>query len=471
MRKIDIRGLAACLLLIACADAPTAPESDSRGRTLPTLANPPASLAAAPFDPSGAPRIQISGRTEYYYKDSDILSSIAPFEVSVSAPFKLALKLSDVIQLGCSASVGDIWGVKVKVDPGNGAPTVDFDATSAYADIVDLADKGAAGELTFNNVRQTLIPSLELEDCQPAFVRPMMHLSGGASTYAVHFGTGPYPKQIVEATHELSRTFRIENSSNSPVVQTIRVAGSLLAAESFGDDQENKATAVLTISGTIGNESFQLGDSIESVTIFPEQREVRAERTVIVAPGAGTFFVPVQIKASGRSISQAKSAGLIGAIAGSATSSVSFPGSFDVSSFGGPNGQALPTGVVVSDSASGRVFVDTRVYTGPPSIGAVATVKRDSISSDLVVTIDVRNSGVGDAGAVAIVTATLAGASSSTALPWRIGRLTPFGAASSARRSFVFPSTVGSRGQAAVLSIRGRHSAGSFGTDLRVVIP
>jgi hypothetical protein len=142
-----------------------------------------------------------------------------------------------------------------------------------------------------------------------------------------------------------------------------------------------------------------------------------------------------------------------------------------VSGFTGPNGAPLPPGVRISDADDGTIFVDTRVFPGSANVRATVTLAREAGTGAVLATVLTTNAGPGEANGVRLVNATLGGAASSTTLPQIIGRLIPEAPASTASRVFRFPATVGAAGTRAIISLRGTHSAGTFGTDLRVVLP
>jgi subtilisin-like proprotein convertase family protein len=138
------------------------------------------------------------------------------------------------------------------------------------------------------------------------------------------------------------------------------------------------------------------------------------------------------------------------------------------------NGQTLTVNFTPADSgnyttASATVLINVTPIGGTAANLVITSVlSRDPSTQNVIATITVANTGGTGATNVQISTATLASIQPITALPVSLGSI-----AASAQTTVVitFPSTVGTSGSRAVLSIAGTYSGTNFGSNGRVVLP
>jgi hypothetical protein len=263
----------------------------------------------------------------------------------------------------------------------------------------------------------------------------------------------------------------VENTSSSPIELPISISGYVIAAEAFGWTPFTYAKAKLRVHGTIGGQAFNEGAEVESSGIFPEERSIDVTRRITVAPGAGRYTIHIDISGEAETDVQAKSAGLFGALADSATAGVEFPNSIDIGNFTGPNGTPLPAGVLIYDSEDGSLYADTRVFPGAPNFKTTVTLSRDSQTNEVIANVTVTNLGPGEGQSVQLTGATLAGRGTTMSLPQFIGRLIPILPFGEATRTFRFPASVGARGTRTLLRVNGTWAGGTFGGSLRVTLP
>jgi CSLREA domain-containing protein len=130
--------------------------------------------------------------------------------------------------------------------------------------------------------------------------------------------------------------------------------------------------------------------------------------------------------------------------------------------------QFTPTDTTDFASASKSAPINVVVSVGPPTLVMTRTLTRDPNSSEVVVTINIANSGGSTATAVQTNVAKIGSTPTTTALPLALPDIPAGGSSTGTLR---FPSSVGTPGAAAVLSITGTDSAGTLGGSSRVTLP
>jgi hypothetical protein len=86
----------------------------------------------------------------------------------------------------------------------------------------------------------------------------------------------------------------------------------------------------------------------------------------------------------------------------------------------------------------------------------------------IALTLTIGNSGIGPAQAVQLTVVTIGATSTTTSPLPTLGTIAPGGSASTA---VVFPGSVGSSGSAAVLTVTGSYTGGTFTTTSRITLP
>jgi hypothetical protein len=211
--------------------------------------------------------------------------------------------------------------------------------------------------------------------------------------------------------------------------------------------------------------------------------------TIQATQGGNTTYAPAspvnqsfQILAATPQISWANPAAIVfGGALGSAqlNATVNAPGTLTYTPPAGTvlpvgNNQTLTVNFTPADSAnyttgSASVMINVTPAGGAPANLVVTTVlSRDPGTQNVLVSVTVANAGGAAAANVQISSATIAGISPTTSLPAALGTVAAGGQATAV---FTFPSTVGTSGSRAVLSIAGSFTGGTVISNTRVVLP
>ncbi len=170
------------------------------------------------------------------------------------------------------------------------------------------------------------------------------------------FSGGASFTRIAEGTWCLSDRLQID----SPVAQTLElpvsIAGSILAAESFGDPNGTYGRAELSVQGTVFGRAIARRIAVESVTTIPEQASIQQVDTVTVTVPAGRSVHAFSLTARGKVEARAQSAGLFGTIVGAATVAVDAPNSVHIGRLRGAGNTALHPGTVVTGLDTGAIY-------------------------------------------------------------------------------------------------------------------
>lgn len=419
--------------------------------------------------------LDVDSYNEVYYSLADTLTSIQLNPLVFSAPALLepAVGFAESSQSGCGNA--HFLGIPVAGPDESYDLTLTLQAGGNYLN--DFLHNG----IRFNGIT-TPLNGLNIVPCD-RLVRTsphaLTHLGGDANAYAFHIGAGPYLRKIRKVTYQTCRNMVIENNSTSPIEMVVTTSGGVFAAESFGNPDKTFGKAKMEVSGTIAGHSVSAKipetsndpeGFLVSESVLPEEAGATLSRRVTVLSGTGSLGFQINLRATAEVRVQAKSVGLYGLLAGSATAGVSFPTSFDFSSFTGPNGTPLPPGVKIYDADDGSVYADTRVFPGQPNFLTTTTLRRDSQSNEILADVTLTNIGPGEARSVQLTTAKL-GATFSTTTAQSIGRLIPELPAGQATRTFRFPASAGTSGAPLLLQVRGNYAGGVFGGDVQVSLP
>jgi hypothetical protein len=154
------------------------------------------------------------------------------------------------------------------------------------------------------------------------------------------------------------------------------------------------------------------------------------------------------------------------------------PGSF---SYNPPAGTVLPVGsnqalstqFTPSDTAtynntSASVRINVIASPGPATLVLTRMLARDSNTNQVVVTLTIANTAGSAATRVQATSAKIGATATTTPLPQSVPDIPGGGSRSTTLR---FPGSVGNPGAAAILSISGTYSGGSFGGSFRIALP
>lgn len=447
---------------LACTDPLSGPRPSPPRTQTPSVAVSP----TAAGDPHTT--LDVKSYQERYFFASDLLSDVELLPFAQTTVVTLAVGIAESVQTGCA----NITWLGVNITDPNAEYDFTFPVKAAMSRSGELHIDPTFRLRVNNHILQNFVPSVAPCESGRRPFRTLYHARGSQGVYTAHIGSGVYAREVSEATYHMTRDFVVSNRSNVPIEQTVHVSGDMFASESFGNTDLTYGKAVMNLFGSIGVGSFSFKDSVVSTPgILPDDKGLNQTQRFVVAPGTGDYTIHVDVTAITRTEAQAKGGGAAGLLAGAATASVDFPGSFDVGNFSGPGGAPLPNGVRIVDATTGLVYADTRVFAGAPSVRTTAVISRDAGTGEVVVTATVRNMGPGEARNVRFTAATLNGRTTTTAMPTVVGRLIPELPAGAATRVFRFPTTTGASGTRAVLTVRGAYTGGTFGSDLRVTLP
>lgn len=136
------------------------------------------------------------------------------------------------------------------------------------------------------------------------------------------------------------------------------------------------------------------------------------------------------------------------------------------------NGQTLSTQFTPTDTTdynSTNASVQINVLpAGTATLVLTETLTRDPNTNDVIVTVTFANTGTGPATSVELTAAKIGTIGTITPLPLAVPNVPAGGSSTSV---LTFPSSVGTSGTRAVLSITGSYSGGSLGGSTRVVLP
>lgn len=246
-------------------------------------------------------------------------------------------------------AVFDLYGLQATTDFSQGNSN---SRISVGFDLLSGVQQGL--ETLVNGERPNLVPSVM--PCENPVLSRIAYMSGEASAYVVHIGAGgPVVHKMQGDFTYCDRTVFVLPAAMTLEVP-VRITGSVLAAESFGDPGSTYARATLSVQSSLGGLSETL--AVESVTVIPEQASI--DRTVMIpfVLPAGRSEITWSVTGHMEGEASAKGTGFIGSIAGAATLGVSFPGSIEVANFQLEGGLPLPAEVSIF-SADG-----TRLYAG-----------------------------------------------------------------------------------------------------------
>jgi hypothetical protein len=137
------------------------------------------------------------------------------------------------------------------------------------------------------------------------------------------------------------------------------------------------------------------------------------------------------------------------------------------------NNQTLSVTFTPTDTTSYTMAIainsiSVTAASGPATLVLTDTLARDPSTGNLLVTVNLANTGGSAATGVEVTSATIGATSPLTTLPAALADV-PAGGSSSV--VLTFPASVGSSGARAVLSVKGTYSGGSFGGSSRVTLP
>jgi len=180
---------------------------------------------------------------------------------------------------------------------------------------------------------------------------------GGINLYTVTAGVGfggrfCYTRRAT-AVVSFADTIEIESSIAANIEVPLHISGSVLAAESFGDPEQTRGTARLSLIGSLGEEAFSQSVEVESVSVIPEQASIDVTRLVQLSVMPGITSVPISV--SGTAFGEATAVG-VGFIVGACTVAVDFPNTIRIGRFRAIGGGALPAGITIRSGITGGII-------------------------------------------------------------------------------------------------------------------
>lgn len=298
------------------------------------------------------PHLSVEARDQsFHYGTNDLINSIPIFPSPIPAFVSNGIGLIEAYRSGCI----DVqwWGFSLTF------PDAEFNWRQVIRRAASAGFNFGRDGVTINGVRQLLSPTIT--SCEPILLAQLDYITGSADLYTFHVGTGPFPRKIRKAHFTTCRDLVIENNSQQVLEIPVHISGSVLAAESFGDNDRTYGKAQLRMWGSVDGQSFSEGTPlIESQSVIPVEASVNVTRRFVVAPGPGAYTIRIAIQAEAYAEVQAKSTGLFGFLSGAATAVVLFPETIRIGYITGPNGSPLPRGVRIFDPDSSSFFADTR---------------------------------------------------------------------------------------------------------------
>lgn len=226
---------------------------------------------------------------------------------------------------------------------------VDGASFSGNADL-DMSMVGVA-ETTYDVFRDgsidvgDFVPSVGA--CPRTLITELGSIDGNISLFSWDIGPGGPTTLRAKGTIEWCDVVRVTALEATTLEVPLHLAGSAIAAESFGDIEQTRAYVDMDLSGFVGDESIDVPIHVESVSVIPVIQEIAENHVLTIEVQPGENVIPVSLSGSVEVVAQAKSIGIFGLVTGAATVSLDFPNSIRLGSFTGPAGGPLPEGIVI----------------------------------------------------------------------------------------------------------------------------
>jgi hypothetical protein len=300
---------------------------------------------------------------------------------------------------------------------------------------------------------------------------PLLAASGAASEiFVMKFSpatptttTASAPAPIVYSPNAQNITLSATVTSTSTVTSG-SVAFTLLGTTVSASVIDGSASAAFSVPGGTAAGSYTIQASYIPGTGFAASGDNTQQLFISKATPAIAWSNPADIPYGTA----------LGAAQLDATANV--PGSFQYNPPAGTvlavgNGQTLsaaftPTDTTDYNSASGTATINVKPT--PAQLVVTKTLSRDSVTHEVVVSVTVTNAGGTLAQNVQLTLGKIGTQATTTALPQPLGDLASGAAASTALR---FPASTGNSGAAAVLSVGGTYTGGSFTSASRITLP
>lgn len=323
------------------------------------------SLCAATNAYAGAcTQIDITGTDDLYkYSLSDLISSIP---TPVSAELSNLARIEDFVDAvnqGCAKF--NWWGITLSGD----GISVDSNAPEAITKRgIKTAFGFATNGISWNGIKRQLLPTFK--PCGP--VTLYSRFAGNLDAYVFHIGTGPYPGKKREIRFTSCDTIIVETKAAATLELPWSIAGSVLAAESFGDPDKTFCKASLSLTGSLLGQSLSEHVEVESVTVIPEEAGINKSSVATISVGPGRHEFTINYSGVAKLESRAMSTGFFGTLSGAANGGVMFPDTIKLSPFQGVGGTALPSNVRISSKDDTGTFIYADTYTHPSITGPIA---------------------------------------------------------------------------------------------------
>lgn len=251
--------------------------------------------------------------------------------------------------------------VQATYDFDDGSNTLSFNSELGIKDFINTS---ATKVTDFFQLPNPLKPDFQVVPCVIVEEKPITDLGGNWGLTTISIGSGPNTIQA-SATFTICDELEVVTPVATTVELPLRLAGSVLAAESFGDPDVTRGYAQLMLSGSMAGASVgPFVAEVESVSVIPEQESIDVSEVLLVDVAAGRTVFEMSVTGSATAEATALCTGLFCIITGAATAGIDFPGSIEIGNFTGPDGGPLPEGTRV-----------TSLLTGATYVGAVACVE------------------------------------------------------------------------------------------------
>ncbi len=242
------------------------------------------------------------------------------------------------------------FGLSGSYNPGSNQYSFDLQGSllGAYGTLTDMLIGPELGGVDPN-------PSIGA-NC--TFYPEILHFTGGPSVYAFQIGDPGGPVfHSGQGKINYCDTVTILSGNAHTVELPYHLSATLQAAESFGNPNETRGFAQATIQVTVdGVVVVSQTESVESVSVIPEQRTISASGTIPIAVSAGATSVSIRLVADVYVEAKARSTGLFGTISGAAEAGVTLPNSFALGNFQLAGGGTLPEDMQIKSATTGMIY-------------------------------------------------------------------------------------------------------------------
>jgi len=184
---------------------------------------------------------------------------------------------------------------------------------------------------------------LTIQDCPITGSKPLGRVGGSINLYSFWIGGGGPVKQRIRNDFTACDSIVVDADAPAVIEVPVTLAGSVLAAESFGDLQETYGKAYLHMSGSIAGQAigpFEV--RVESQSVIPKEDSINRTTNVRISLDASRNEFELAVNGYAEIEAQAKSTGFFGTIAGASTAPAFYPDTIRVG-FSGRSWRCPPT--------------------------------------------------------------------------------------------------------------------------------